>query len=161
VGFRRAYVPYDRRAREIGESAWSLRKKLQYLADSVFSFTDLPVKALTAVGALGLVISVVFGLAVLTAKLSGDIPVPGYAATVLTVIFFGALNCFGLGIIGSYVARTLDNTKHRPNFVVHTRREYGATGDHATLGPSAQRETASGPAVETNSMPGASARESG
>ena len=28
-----------------------------------------------------------------------DIPVPGYAATVLTVTFFGALNCFGLGVI--------------------------------------------------------------
>ena len=57
----------------------------------------------------------------MAAKLSGQIPVAGYAATVLLVIFFGALNCLGLGIIGGYAWRTLENTRGRPNFVVASR----------------------------------------
>ena len=51
-------------------------------------------------------------------KLTGAIDVPGYAATVLTIIFFAALNSFGLGIIGSYTWRAYENTKGRPQAIV-------------------------------------------
>lgn len=125
VGFRRVFVPYERHAREIGKSSWTLSKKLRYLSDSVFAFSDLPVRLLFNVGVLGLGLSVLFSLVVLTWKLIGAIPVPGYAATVLTVTFFGALNCMGLGIVGGYVWRTYENTKVRPNFIVARREEFG------------------------------------
>lgn len=118
VGFRRVEVPYNRRARTAGRSAWTPRKKVAYLLDSVFSFSDFPIKLLTAIGVCGLVFSVGFGALVLGARLFGAIPVPGYAATVLVVAFFGALNCFGLGIIGGYIWRTFENTKGRPNYIV-------------------------------------------
>src|SRR5205823_4374215 len=44
LGFRRKLVPYERRRREIGRSAWTFRKKLRYLSDSVFAFSDLPIR---------------------------------------------------------------------------------------------------------------------
>jgi hypothetical protein len=44
--------------------------------------------------------------------------VPGYTATVLTIVFFASLNLLGLGIIGSYVWRAYENTKARPLAVV-------------------------------------------
>ena len=121
VGFRRQYMPYERRAREIGESAWSLRKRLAYLMDSVFAFSALPIQILLRIGTLGLCTSAVFSLVVIGTKLFSDIPVPGYAATVLIVTFFGALNCFGLGIVGQYVWRTFENTKIRPGHIVASR----------------------------------------
>ena len=126
VGYRRALVPYERRAREIGRSAWTLQKKLRYLSDSVYSFSDLPIRMLSRIGVLGLFVSLGFSLVVLASKLVGGIPVPGYAATVLTVVFFGALNCFGLGIIGNYVFRTFENTKFRPNYIVAARDSFGS-----------------------------------
>ena len=43
--------------------------------------------------------------------------VPGYTATVLTVMFFGGLNSFGIGILGEYLWRTFENTKRRPGHV--------------------------------------------
>ncbi len=125
VGFRRALVPYARRERHAGRSAWTFKKKLVYLMDSLFSFSDLPIRFLLRTGALGLALSVALGAVVLTAKLLGDIPVPGYAATVLTISFFGALNCFGLGIIGGYVWRTFENTKGRPTYIVASTERYG------------------------------------
>lgn len=118
VGFRREHVPYVRRARQTGRSGWTFKRKLTYLMDSVFSFSDLPIKVLLRIGVLGLLLSVVLSAAVLTAKLLGTIPVPGYAATALIVTFFGALNCFGLGTIGGYVWRTFENTKARPSYIV-------------------------------------------
>ena len=118
LGFRRGKVMYERRERQHGESAWTLRKKLKYLFDSVFSFTDLPVRLLSLFGMLGIGVSLLLSLAVVLAKVLGDIPVPGYAATVLAVIFFGGLNSLGIGIVGTYAWRTFENTKNRPLSVV-------------------------------------------
>lgn len=118
VGFRRISVPYARRPRVAGSSAWSLTKRLRYLTDSVFSFTDLPVRILVRFGVVGIVASATLTLFVLAAWSSGAIEVPGYTATILTVIFFGALNALGLGVIGNYVWRAFENTKSRPNFIV-------------------------------------------
>jgi len=43
-------------------------------------------------------------------KIEGSIP-SGYAATVLVVIFFCALNCFGLGVIVATSGAPFENTK--------------------------------------------------
>lgn len=133
VGFRRETVPYDRRARIAGKSAWTFARKLRYLSDSVFNFTDLPIRLLFRLGLLGTVSSLLAGLVVLLAKLSGQIPVPGYAATVLLITFFGALNCLGMGIIGGYAWRTLENTKRRPNFLVASRAVFDGNTIHDVL----------------------------
>ena len=114
LGFRRAGVPYERQPRRHGQSAWTWRKKLAYLADSVFAFTDLPVRLLTRVGALGLLVAAVLGVVVLFGKLSGLIGVPGYAMTLIAILFFGALNLLSLGIVGTYAWRAYENTKQRP-----------------------------------------------
>jgi polyisoprenyl-phosphate glycosyltransferase len=123
VGFRRQLVPYKRRQREGGSSAWTLRKKIQYLVDSVFSFSDLPIRILSRLGLLGLLFSCGLAAAVFVARVTDAIPVPGYATTIIVVSFFGGLNCFGLGIIGSYVWRTYENTKGRPNYIVLSRQK--------------------------------------
>ena len=117
-GFRRVGVPYERRMREVGRSAWTFSKKLRYMTDSIYGFTDLPVRLLTRVGLIGVIGSVVFGLVVVLARLANLIVIPGYTATITMVAFFGALNCLGLGIIGNYVWRTFENTKSRPNSIV-------------------------------------------
>lgn len=124
LGFRRQEIAYQRRARQHGTSAWTLRKKINYLLDSVFAFSDLPVKLLIAGGLAGVIFSLAFGLIVIALKAAGSVAVPGYAATVLTVLFFGALNTMGLGIIGAYVWRAYSNTQKRPLAVVQRAEQF-------------------------------------
>ena len=124
LGYRRREVTYKRRARAFGRSAWTLRKKLTYLSDSVFSFSDLPIRLLTVLGVIGLFVATTLGGAITLLKLFGIIRVPGYAATILSIVFFGALNTLGIGLIGSYVWRTYENTKRRPLAVVQTRESF-------------------------------------
>lgn len=114
MGGRRILVPYSRRERVHGKSAWTFRKKFTYLLDSIFAFTDAPIRLLLATGILGLVLAGVLGLAVLGARLLGEIDVPGYTVTMLTVVFFGGLNALGLGVVGNYAWRAYENTKQRP-----------------------------------------------
>lgn len=118
LGFRRGTVSYVRRARVHGSSAWTLRRKLKYMADSIFAFSDLPIRLLLAIGSAGIAFAVLFGIVVLGLRLSGSLAVPGYAATIVTILFFGGLNALGLGIIGAYVWRAFANTQRRPLAVV-------------------------------------------
>lgn len=141
LGFRRAEIPYSRQARELGTSAWTLRRKLRYLADSVFSFSDLPIRIFLLVGGLGLLASLLFSAAVLIARLSGAIEVPGYTATVLAVLFFSALNLFGLGVIGSYVWRAYENTKSRPLAVVMQRDAFERGSNPPSGQPTSGQQT--------------------
>lgn len=127
LGFRRVALPYVRQARLHGRSAWSFRAKLKYLMDSVFAFSDLPIRLFTLAGGLGLLLTLLMGMVVLVARLTGAVAVPGYATTVLTILFFAGINLLGLGIIGAYVWRAYENTKSRPLAVLmHTQSYPGA-----------------------------------
>ena len=65
-----------------------------------------------------MLLCVIVGLTVLMARLIGDVAVPGYTPIVLLVLFFAALNLFGLGVIGSYAFRSFEAAKQRPGAVV-------------------------------------------
>ena len=98
-----------------------LAQELKYLSDSVFAFSDLPVRILIGAGSIALAIAVVLGAFILFARISGWVTVPGYAATILTILFFGAINTLGLGVVGTYAWRAFENTKERPLALVHSK----------------------------------------
>jgi glycosyltransferase involved in cell wall biosynthesis len=118
IGFRRKLVGYERQQRLEGRSSWTLAKRVDYMMDSVFAFTDLPIRLITRIGVLGSLGALLLGLTVTAAKLTGYIEVPGYAATMLAVLFLGALNLLAIGLVGTYGWRTYENTKRRPSSIV-------------------------------------------
>jgi glycosyltransferase involved in cell wall biosynthesis len=129
LGFRRLTLPYERLAREHGSSAWGFRRKVRYLLDSVFSFSDWPIRMFVLTGAAGLIAALALGITILLARVTDVIAVPGYAATMVAILFFAGINLLGLGVIGSYVWRTYENTKARPLAVVMRARGFkGNTG---------------------------------
>jgi len=118
LGFRRKLVGYKRQVRQEGKSGWTLSKKIDYMMDSIFAFTDYPIRLLMRIGAIGSVLSLALAIVVVIARLVGVIVVPGYAATMLAVLLLGALNLLGLGLVGTYAWRTYENSKSRPLAVV-------------------------------------------
>jgi polyisoprenyl-phosphate glycosyltransferase len=126
IGYRRCFIPYHRRARQEGKSAWKLSRKLRYLLDSFFSFSDLPIILLLSLGLLGLLTSIILGAFVLLAWLFGGITTPGYTPIVLILLGLGSIIIMGQGILGGYLWRTLQNTTNRPIVLVAKRNLYGA-----------------------------------
>jgi hypothetical protein len=124
VGFRRAYIPYHRQPRREGRSACTLGKKLRYAFDSVFNFTDLPVRLLLAAGAIGTIAAIIFAIVLLVARALGRIEVPGYTAIALAITFFGSITSLGLGILGQYLWLILQNTRGRPAYLVEQVEEF-------------------------------------
>jgi glycosyltransferase involved in cell wall biosynthesis len=127
VGFRRREVGYERKARYEGKSSWTFAKRVRYMSDSIFSFTDLPIRILLGVGFLGSFVVTVVAAMVVLAWAFGDVDVPGYTPLMLSILFVGGVLTFGLGIVGSYVWRTYDNTKRRPLTLSQSVERYGPT----------------------------------
>ncbi|MNT92348.1 hypothetical protein D3C72_2336130 [compost metagenome] len=50
-------------------------------------------------------LSSILGGIVLVGRLSNSIDVPGYATVMIVIMFFGTLNLFGLGLVGTYAWR--------------------------------------------------------
>jgi polyisoprenyl-phosphate glycosyltransferase len=143
LGFRRAFVPYERRARGGGgRSGWTFSRKLRYALDSIFSFTDLPIRALLLLGTIGTAAAVVGAVSVFIEWWLGDVPVLGYTPLMLVITFFGGLTALGLGIIGQYMWLSLQNSRQRPDYIVKDVRMF--EGD---------RGRGEGPKVTETSVP--------
>ncbi len=124
LGFRRKFIGYERLARKEGKSAWTVGRKIQYCLDSVFNFTDLPIRLLLYVGIGGILFSIVTSVCVLFAQLFGNVHVPGYTPIVLAIMSFGALTSLAFGIIGQYLWLSLQNSRRRPGFIIAGWQEY-------------------------------------
>lgn len=129
LGFRRVTLEYDRQRRQEGKSAWSIRRKLDYLFDSLYAFSDLPIRLLLALGSLCLLAAAAIAMTAVIGRLSGVIAVPGYTATLVVVLAFGGLNALGLGIVGVYAWRAYENTKARALAIVMSRQLFARDGD--------------------------------
>lgn len=125
VGFRRTEVPYERRQRTDGlKSGWTFRKRLNYMSDSIFAFTDIPVRLLLLVGIFGTIVSLSASVIVVVSWLAGWIDVPGYTPMILAQLVLFMATILGFGIIGSYTWRAFENTKSRPLGIVAIKEEY-------------------------------------
>jgi glycosyltransferase involved in cell wall biosynthesis len=124
IGFRQATVGYERLPRAEGKSAWTFAKKLRYLSDSIFAFTDLPIRFLLFVGIIGCGAVVAAAAAVATTWALDLTTVPGYTPIMLAILLVGFVLILGLGIVGSYVWRTYENTKRRPLTIQQSVRTF-------------------------------------
>ena len=128
VGFRRRYIPYERQPRLEGRSAWTFGRKLRYATDSIFNFTDLPIRALLLIGVTGTTVAFAAGFTVFVMWSLGRIPVLGYTPLMLVITFFGGSTALGLGIIGQYLWLSLQNARNRPNFIVQAASSFEPRG---------------------------------
>lgn len=127
VGYRRLFIPYNRLERAAGRSGWSFRKRFQYMLDSIFSYSDLPIMIVLWTGVVGFVVSVALGAATVVARLAGQIDENGYTTLVLLVLFFGSLILSVQGVLGCYIWRIAENSKNRPLSIVSSRTEINAS----------------------------------
>lgn len=124
IGYRRAEVPYARQARTEGRSGWTLRKRMRYLLDSVFAFTDIPITVLISAGMVGAVLTAVAGVVVAVSRITGRITEVGYTPLMLVVLLSTFTLLVALGVVGSYVWRTYENSKGRPTSIAMQRERF-------------------------------------
>jgi glycosyltransferase involved in cell wall biosynthesis len=129
IGFRRKQFPYVRQPRHSGKSGWTFPRKLRYLFDSIYAFTDLPIILLQVLGVIGVILSLIVGTVVLVGYLIGAIHQPGYTPLMIAIVGSTSAILLALGVVGSYVWRAYENSKSRPLELVATHEFFEARRD--------------------------------
>ncbi|MCQ2484462.1 MAG: glycosyltransferase family 2 protein [Clostridia bacterium] len=117
VGFKTAQVTYDRAPRMAGESKYPLKKMLTFAFDGITSFSIKPIRLITSLGAVALILSILFAVYALISHATHH-TVPGWTSTVLSVWFFGSLQLIATGVVGEYIGKIYLETKGRPRFFI-------------------------------------------
>lgn len=128
-GFKREEIPYTRMQRKHGRSRWSLGKKVNHFVDSLLAFTKLPIRFLTALGLVTCAISLLGILYILIVSLTGRVSVAGWASVMVVMFFMFSIMMIGLGIIGEYVWRGLEEARKRPSFIIESEYRRGNAQD--------------------------------
>lgn len=119
LGFPVTLVPYKRQARELGETKYTLRKMLRLAIDGITSFSVMPLRIIAMLGAMlfaGTMVATLYFLWIWFAH-SAQV-VPGWASTVLPMLFLGGVQLLSIGVLGEYVGKIYLETKRRPRFII-------------------------------------------
>ena len=125
IGFRQAAVPYTRASRHAGRSKYPLRKMLGLASDGFVGFSTAPLRFALMAGVLLAIGAIGYGVIAIALKLAGLPYVPGYASLLVTITFLSGIQLIVIGMVGQYVARTYDEARGRPLYLV--RDAYGFT----------------------------------
>ncbi|TCP24838.1 glycosyltransferase involved in cell wall biosynthesis [Scopulibacillus darangshiensis] len=119
IGLRTTKVLYDRKERLAGESKYPLKKMISFAFDGITSFSVVPIRMITIIGFISFFISSLAGIYVLAVKFLGQ-PNEGWSSLMVSLWFIGGLLLMSMGLIGEYIGKIYEETKHRPRFIIET-----------------------------------------
>lgn len=117
VGFQTAVVPVQHAPRRGGKTGYSLRKLFRLATDIILAYSDKPLRLIIK---FGTVVAVCAGAYLLFVVVRGFFADPVDVLEVLVGslwLIFGLLSMM-LGIIALYLAKTFDEVKRRPIYIV-------------------------------------------
>jgi polyisoprenyl-phosphate glycosyltransferase len=114
VGFRQAGLVYERAGRHAGTPKYTFRRLCRLALDGLFGFSGFPLSLIAYLGFASLLLAL--GL---TAWACVDpVRMPAGTLTSLAVLYMGALQLLGLGIVAEYMRRIFAEVKQRPTYLV-------------------------------------------
>ena len=107
LGFPYISIPYQREKRVHGTSQWKFWNKVQLFADTLFSFTQLPLLLIRLIG-LFAIFTFFFQVYLLIAKFD-DFSLSVFLISLVLIL---------LEVIAEYIWRIHETVRSRPNFVI-------------------------------------------
>ena len=118
AGFKQTGVDYVRPERMFGVTTNSLLKNFDWAKKGILSFSNTPLNMMSFSGVVLLGLCTLLGLVQIVLRLLFPDAVPkGITTQLVTILFLGSLNFFGIGILGEYLAKVFEEVKRRPHFI--------------------------------------------
>jgi dolichol-phosphate mannosyltransferase len=118
MGFPYACVPYDRQARHIGETKWTLSKRLDLFVNYFVANSYTPIRLMSWLGIVVALLGFLWAIVVVVNWFCFSSPPTGWTYLFVAVLVLGGIQMTMTGIIGEYVWRALDESRARPVYVV-------------------------------------------
>lgn len=130
IGYNKKEILYDRDPRAAGQTKWNYGKLIDLSIDGITSFTTSPLRWAALIGCGVSAIGFVYMLYIIIKTIVTGIDVPGYASLMVVILFLGGIQLIFLGIIGEYLGRTFNESKHRPLYFIERYNETKETNEH-------------------------------
>ncbi len=117
IGFPRARVSFEAPERPTGATKYTLLKMMGLAIDALLSFSAAPMRIASRMGLLIVVPGFAYLVYVVYRYFMGD-TVPGWGSTVSVLLILGGTQLVFIGLIGEYLSRIFEETKHRPLYVL-------------------------------------------
>jgi dolichol-phosphate mannosyltransferase len=118
LGMKEAILPFERHARAAGTTNYPLLKMLRFAWTGISSFSAFPLRLSIAAGCILSCAGFLYLMRVLYLAFWTSTLVPGWASAVALQCAFSGMILLALGCIGDYLARTYEEAKQRPLYVV-------------------------------------------
>lgn len=118
VGYKTDIVEYYQEERAAGKSSFSGWKLWNFALDGITSFSTAPLRIWLYVGFVIAFIAFLFAISVIIKVLFLGIDLPGYASTMIMILFLGGIQLMGIGILGEYIGRIYKESKRRPIYII-------------------------------------------
>lgn len=118
AGFSQIGIEYPRSSRHSGDPKYTFSKLVKLALDGLLSFSMLPLRLAAYIGLSIAAMSFLAAIYYLWGRLMSDRTIPGFATTIIVVLFLGGVQLLTLGILGEYLGRMYEEVKARPLYVV-------------------------------------------
>ncbi len=131
LGFNQIGIPYERAAREQGESKFRLRDLMGLALDGIFNHSFVPLRLATYASIAVALVTLLLVIGYVGGKLlfAQSWP-PGFATLVVLILVSISLNALFFGILGEYIARIYRQVKKTPLTIVEKELNAAAADHH-------------------------------
>ena len=119
IGYKKKEILFDRKPRIAGKTKWNYIKLFNLALEGVTSFTTFPLRIASILGLIVSFLSIISMFIILIKSIIWKDPVQGYPSMMVTILFLGGIQLVSLGIIGEYIGRIFNETKHRPLYIIN------------------------------------------
>lgn len=120
VGFNKKAIPFERGSRTEGKSSFNYLRLFNLAIEGFTSYTTSPLRLASILGITVSLMSMIYLVFVLVKYFVHGEDVQGYPTLVCLILFLGGVQLLALGIIGEYIGRIFNETKHRPPYIVES-----------------------------------------
>ncbi len=131
VGLRQAAFSYRRQARFAGKTQYPLRKMLLLAVDAMTSFSVIPLRIASLLGALFGILGLLALANTLIAWATNHV-LPGWTSIAALILVIGSVQLLMLGVFGEYLGRMYMETKRRPLYNIRDIVSCGEAAEAAT-----------------------------
>jgi len=117
IGFRTASVEFDPGQRAGGASGYSLLKMTRFAFDGLLSFSKVPIRLTTLMGAFVSLSAFVYAGYAVYQLIAGH-TVEGWTSIVVVLSLLSGVQLLALGMVGEYIGQVYDEVKRRPIYIV-------------------------------------------
>ena len=119
IGYNKKKIMYDRDPRIAGKTKWNYKKLVDLAIDGITSFTTSPLRISTFLSIPTFLALFIYFIYVIVKACVTHTAIQAFQAIILLILFFSGVQIILIGIMGEYLGRIFNESKHRPLYLVN------------------------------------------